>query len=404
MRILILYHSDIISPKPGADEHIYTTAKMLSESNCVTVLTWGTGDIKKFQEKNLKIVHIGNNRTVDYSQHKKIPYYIIDLVSYFGIYYILFLRKAKGPSSRVFSQLNLGAFDVAIHIAFDNNKILKYLKNYSNTKVVELSLVSGLPHYLHNVRDWFNYIHDHTFLSIFLLKTLNKIMSRIVSWFYVSSLSSNKVISISEYDRKMLNNVKHLDVVYMPPIHDFGEYFDSVEENNTILFFSGKSMAATIAINYIFVAAKKLPQYNFYITGFTPMNTVNYGKVENVKMLGYVDEIKFHKVIAKSSLIIMPLISGSGFQTKLAESLMRAKPIITTSVIACEFPDLVNMEQIIVEDDPREFTNKIKELMDNKELRLKLSRNAKEYYDSHLNSSLALKLHLDYLEKIKQNS
>jgi glycosyltransferase involved in cell wall biosynthesis len=296
--------------------------------------------------------------------------------------------------------LNLGTFDIAIHIAFDNNKILKNLKEHSNTKVVEFALVSGLPHYLNNLKDWLNYIQNYIFLSKFPLMKLNEVMKRIVSWFYMSSLCSKNIVSISEYDRLILKNGHHLDVHYIPPVHNFGECLSCTEEPNSILFFSGKSMASTIAVEYLLVAAKMLPEYNFYITGFIPRNATNFQNLKNIKMCGYIEENKFYELITRISLIVMPLVSGSGFQTKLAESLMRAKPVITTSVIACEFPGLLNMEHIIVEDNPHEFTNKIKMLMNDKQLRMKLSRNAKKYYDSYLTSDIALKLHQEYLEKL----
>lgn len=401
MKLLILYHSNILPPKPGADEHIYTTAKLLSGTYDVTVLTWGPGISKKFEDTNLKIIHLGNDSgTITTINHRKIPNFIVDILSYIGIRYIPFLHEARGPNIKQFKSLNLGFFDIAIRISYNNNKILKYLKKSHSTKIVEFTLVSGLPHYLSNKNKWLEYTKISPALSSRTIDIIYKIMDKIVFWFYVSSLSSRNVIAVSEYDKLILEKRKNLDVRYIPPLHNFGNNLNIPVDQDAILFFSGNNLSARIAVEYIVFISKKLKNYNFYITGFVP-DTINKNNISsNLHFCGFLDEKEFHELISSSCIIVMPLISGSGIQTKVTEAMNWSKPIITTSVIASEFNGIKNGIHMLIEDDPEEFINKIKLLMENAKLRSEISENARKYYNEHLSPESALNIHLQYLNEI----
>ena len=401
MRILVLYHSNILTQNPGADEHVFTTAKLLSESNEVTVFTWGVGLSETHTYGNLTIIHNGCDKEAIKSEFlEKFPNFVIDLLSYIGIYSVLFLNRAKGPSTQLFRRSDFKEFDIAIRISFDNNRIPKYLSKHYNTKIVEFAIVSGLPHYLENAKSWMDYLARLTPLSFTIFRQLHRIMRRVVLWFELSSLVSRNVMVISEHDRKVFQMVKKLNVSYVPPILNFNSVLPPTPEKNTVIFFSGKAFVSIIAAEYIINIAHKLPETKFSITGFIPDKFKRKNIPRNVTLHGYLETKNFYELLDRSSVVIFPLISGSGFQTKMAEALSRGKPIITTSVISEEFPKLLNGVNVLIEDDPAEFVNRIKILIDDIELRSRLSKNALEYYNTHLSKELALKLHLDYFSNI----
>ena len=58
------------------------------------------------------------------------------------------------------------------------------------------------------------------------------------------------------------------------------------------------------------------------------------------------------------------------------------------------------MQLLLIEDDPEEFINKIKLLMENAKLRSEISENARKYYNEHLSPESALNIHLQYLNEI----
>lgn len=387
--------------KPGADEHIYSTAKLLSESNEVIVFTWGAGLSETHRHGNLTIIHNGSDKEEINSEFlAKFPNFVIELFSYIGIYSVLFLNRAKGPSPQLFKKFDFKEFDIVIRISFDNNKIPKYLSKHYNTKIVEFAIVCGLPHYLENSKSWMDYLARLTPVSFNIFRLLYRIMRRLVLWYEISSLASRNIIVISEHDRKVFQRLKKLNVSYMPPIHNFNPIYSETTEKNTVVFFSGKAFVSILAAEYIINIARELPEIQFSITGFIPDNLKGKNTPRNLTVHGYLDTDKFYELLGKSSIVIFPLISGSGFQTKMAEALSRGKPIITTSVVSEEFPELLNEVNVLIEDDPTEFVNKIKILIYDAELRSNLSRNALEYYNTHLNKELALKLHLEYISHI----
>ena len=401
MKLLILYHSNILPPKPGADEHIYTTARLLSKTYDVTVLTWGPDKSQKFVDNNFKIIHIGNGFSGDTtSGHGRIPNFIVDILSFIGIRYIPFLRKSRGPTVRQFNSLELGFYDIVIRVSYNNNRILKYLKEHYGTRTVEFTLVSGLPHYLNNKNEWLKYTDISLALSSKLIDIVYRIMKKAVFWFYTSSLCSYDVIAVSEYDKLLLKDVKNLRVKYIPPIHVFGSHLSVGEEPDSIIFFSGNNLSARVAVEYILYISRKLKSYTFYVTGFIPDTIQKKHMPCNLNLCGFLEEDKFHNLISKSSIVIMPLIYGTGMQTKVIEAMSYGKAIITTSAIASEFMGIENGKHMIIEDDPEEFVEKIKLLMNDRELRSKISKNAFEYYNQYFSPSMALNLHLKYLNSI----
>ena len=80
------------------------------------------------------------------------------------------------------------------------------------------------------------------------------------------------------------------------------------------------------------------------------------------------------------------------------------KAIITTSVIAGEFPNLVNGREAIIEDNPERFATHIQTLMRDRKLRESLGKNAREYYNKNFAPEIALNFLEDYIEKIVRKS
>ena len=167
MKILVLYHSNVLENRPGADNHIYTTSRMLSLKNEVTLVTWGKGAPITEVEGKLKIIHLGIGSDGSPSNSSsKIPSFLLELFSYLGINYILFLRN-KGPNYGDFYDSAGTNYDVVIRIAFNKNKIPYFLNKNFHIPVVELAIVSGLPHYVDNLKEWMSFI-EHP--SVFQFK------------------------------------------------------------------------------------------------------------------------------------------------------------------------------------------------------------------------------------------
>ena len=400
MKILILYHSSVFDKKPGADRHIYYTSSLLSSIHDVTLVTWGQGKSRMEEDGNLKIIHFGDNSPKNNSVKKlHLPTFIFESLSYFGINYISFLRN-RGPSYEELSMKVDKDFDVVIRVSFNKNQIPSVLSQKYNIPVIELALVSGLPHYVKNLPEWMKFVNHKSIYQLKISNILYRMFRLIVSKLYISTLASKSVIAVSVSDEAQFKALGLKDAKFLPELYYF-ETPNSFQNNGSyVLFYSGIYAAASIAILFIAKSASKLKDIQFIVTGVDDISVRSQAIPGNVKFTGYLSAAKFQETIQESAMIILPLISGSGIQTKMLEALYYGKAIITTSVIASEFPNLMNGQEAIIEDDPEKFITHIQTLMKDKKLREYLGKNAREYYNKNFARERALSLLENYIEKI----
>jgi len=76
--------------------------------------------------------------------------------------------------------------------------------------------------------------------------------------------------------------------------------------------------------------------------------------------------------------MVVPLHSGSGMRIKIIEGMALGKPIVTTSV-GTEGISTTSRHNIVIAENADGFINAISELIENRELFNKISRNAIEY-------------------------
>ncbi len=124
------------------------------------------------------------------------------------------------------------------------------------------------------------------------------------------------------------------------------------------------------------------PQIKLYLAGnkmpkeFLSLNN------ENCHVQGRVEDAK--QFIAEHSVMIVPLLAGSGIRVKIVEGMAMGKPIISTSQGA-EGLHYENRKNILIADTPEEFYDAIIECYQSVELRKTLGENARqlafEYYD-----------------------
>lgn len=79
---------------------------------------------------------------------------------------------------------------------------------------------------------------------------------------------------------------------------------------------------------------------------------------------------------ADKSIMIVPLLSGSGIRAKIIEGLALGKAIISTT-IGAQGINYTNGRNIIIADSPREFADSIIKCINDRQLRVSLSTNAR---------------------------
>lgn len=98
-----------------------------------------------------------------------------------------------------------------------------------------------------------------------------------------------------------------------------------------------------------------------------------------LQILGFVPDLS--KEIS-GSILLVPILSGSGMRMKLLEGAAMGLPILTTTVGA-EGLLFENGENCLKADTPKDFAECIRKLINDAELRSKLSVNAQSLYKNH---------------------
>lgn len=97
---------------------------------------------------------------------------------------------------------------------------------------------------------------------------------------------------------------------------------------------------------------KNFPDSNFYVAGRDMPEEFFERKLENVHVLGEVEDAK--KFMNSNSIMVVPLLSGSGIRVKIIEGMALKKAIISTSVGA-EGLHITHKNNIWIADTVEEF-------------------------------------------------
>ena len=106
---------------------------------------------------------------------------------------------------------------------------------------------------------------------------------------------------------------------------------------------------------------------------------VRHVNLSNVKinLLGFVERLD---MVANNSIMIVPILSGSGMRMKILEAAALGAPVVTTSV-GVEGIELPDGEACLIADTPTQFADALRRVMRDDQLRQKLTTNARRIFD-----------------------
>jgi len=151
-----------------------------------------------------------------------------------------------------------------------------------------------------------------------------------------------------------------------------------IRQYQTVLFIGSWHPPNLEALNFIVKLAKKHKELKFLIVG----SVKDYYRQEkgllrdNVLAFGSVEEAEKLEIYKLADIAINPMFSGSGTNLKMLDYMSAGIPVITTSVGARGLCIQNKTDAIICEPD--QFTKKIQELLNNRELRESLRVHARE--------------------------
>jgi polysaccharide biosynthesis protein PslH len=136
---------------------------------------------------------------------------------------------------------------------------------------------------------------------------------------------------------------------------------------------------------------KNNPDIHFYIAGRNaPVDIHKFFNKPNIHFLGEIPDS--YTFILSKSILIVPLLSGSGMRVKIIEGLALGRSIVSTS-IGAEGINVISGKHLEIQDNPLEFANACMQLYENKQKRQNLSLNGKSFIEANYdNLKIAEKL------------
>ena len=214
---------------------------------------------------------------------------------------------------------------------------------------------------------------------------------RILYYFFWKSMVLNEkssmrnfvlIISTSGLDVEKIKNIApQVPKEVIPNGIDLDRYrANEPEEQNSIGFiglmrYPPNVQAVLYFLKIIFPLVKQvIPDVKFLIAGKDPSEEIlKLSDNKNVFVTGYVsDAMKF---MSKCSIMITPLLQGSGTRTKILEAMSLKKPVVSTSKGA-EGLMVENGKDISIEDDPEAFAKAVISLLKNRDLRESMGEEA----------------------------
>ena len=120
---------------------------------------------------------------------------------------------------------------------------------------------------------------------------------------------------------------------------------------------------------------RQLSDVKLYIVGKNPTVSVrDLGSEEGVTVTGAVADVRPY--IARAGVYIVPLRIGSGTRLKILEAFAMEKAVVSTS-IGCEGLRVTDGEDLLIADKPKDFADRVADVLRDPSLRLRLGRNGR---------------------------
>lgn len=193
----------------------------------------------------------------------------------------------------------------------------------------------------------------------------------------------DKCLVMSENDRlKLLKSLPNLNITVLPNGVDTDFYTKiDKDEDNKITFLGGLSHPPNLTALKYFTKSiypliiDNIKNFKFIIMGNPGEVNVEQFKVDsNVQYLGFVEDSRPY---LSNSILVAPLLSGSGTRLKILEAMSIECAVVATT-IACEGIGVTNHKNIIIADGAENFAKEVINLLNNKELRQEIGKNARE--------------------------
>lgn len=264
------------------------------------------------------------------------------------------------------------------------NKILDYVDALSLNCELSKQKTKGLWHWIYTIDAYRCAQYERAQMGIF-----------------------DKLMIISDVDRSYIaRNVcdgtkKDIAVIENYTKIDTARRVDVSTSDFTIVFVGAMNYAPNVeAVTYFSKEIMpslldKYPHIKFYIVGKEPRDCVKELASDNIIVTGFVDSVWDY--LKRATVVVTPMLSGSGLQNKILEALAVGACVVTTKI---GFEGLQDAEgKPFVASSSEEMIDLISYLFDNPDDRLEYSGKAVAYVEANYSKDVILRKFAGFIER-----
>lgn len=171
-----------------------------------------------------------------------------------------------------------------------------------------------------------------------------------------------------------------------PPVLAFIGKMDYQPNVEAVLFFASQVMP---------LVAREVPDVRFRIIGGSPVRQIQLlADDPRIAVTGWVDDIRSE--LSQACMSVAPMISGTGMQTKILESMMLGLPVVTTPLGASSL-DLQHGHEIVVAQGAKELAAEIIRLLLDRKALAQLARSGQEAVRGKYDSSVVMRRYMNII-------
>jgi glycosyltransferase involved in cell wall biosynthesis len=131
--------------------------------------------------------------------------------------------------------------------------------------------------------------------------------------------------------------------------------------------------------------SKEFPDLLLYLAGRNMPEWLKKMNTNNVAVEGEIEDA--YQYMQSKSILVVPLLSGSGMRVKIIEGMACGNAVISTT-IGAEGINCTNNENILIADNAREFIQQIKKCIESHSFYKKISNGGKELVKEKYNNDI----------------
>ncbi len=240
-----------------------------------------------------------------------------------------------------------------------------------------------------------SFVHEKVSVITKLFITLESVKLERYEKFWLAKF--DHIFTISKLDRMnfIKMNIDSSKVSFLPIPYKIKDVYNSYHFPIIYIIASLSWFPNTQGIKWFIdnvfpLVTKRVKNVKLNIVGKNNKQLyIRYSHISSIRFLGY--QTNLEKEYKKASVIVVPIFSGGGIRVKILEAMSYGLPIVTT-LKGIEGIDVQNRKEVLISNNSYDFAKGVLEIIRNKKLARKLSRNSINFIEKNYNIDMTSKV------------